>query len=302
MVNIKKYKKVAILSGGISDEYEISKLSATAVYGVLKNTYNCKLINVGDDFINLVKKLTSFHPDIIFNCLHGYFGEDGQIQSILNLLGFPYTHSGVFASSMSMDKRKSKVFLKGLKISVPDEINPLNKKLNTFPIITKPINGGSSNGIMIIKNKDELNKFIKKVGINLHRFIFEEFINGREITVGIVNNKVCGIMEIKFNSALYDYNRKYVNVAEHIINPRLSKKIIDDLKKASIKAHNAIGCNCVSRVDFRYDDKKKKIFLLEINTQPGLTSNSLLPEMAKEKITFFELCEILINNPICEKY
>ena len=292
MANLKKYKKVAILSGGISDEYEISKLSATAVYEVLKNTYNCKLINVGDDFINLVKKLTSFHPDIIFNCLHGYFGEDGQIQSILNLLGFPYTHSGVFASSMSMDKRKSKVFLKGLKISVPDEINPLNKNLNTFPIITKPINGGSSNGIMIIKNKDELNKFIKKVGINLHRFIFEKFINGREITVGIVNNKVCGIMEIKFNSALYDYNRKYVNVAEHIINPRLSKKIIDDLKKASIKAHNAIGCNCVSRVDFRYDDKKKKIFLLEINTQPGLTSNSLLPEMAKEKITFFELCEI----------
>ena len=109
-------------------------------------------------------------------------------------------------------------------------------------------------------------------------------------------------MEIKFDSALYDYNRKYVDVAEHIIKPKLSKKIIDDLKKASINAHNAIGCNCISRVDFRYDDRKKKIFLLEINTQPGLTSNSLLPEMAKEKISFFELCEILINNPTCEKY
>ena len=302
MVNIKKYKKVVILSGGISDEYEISKLSATAVYKVLNNKYNCKLINVGDDIINLIKKLKSFNPDIIFNCLHGYFGEDGQIQSILNLLGFPYTHSGVLASSMSMDKRKSKVFFKGLKISVPDEIDPLNKKLNTFPIITKPINGGSSNGIKIIKNKDELNKFIKKVGINLQRFIFEEFINGREITVGIINNKVCGIMEIKFNSPLYDYDRKYVNVAKHIINPKLSKKIIDDLKKASINAHNAIGCNCVSRVDFRYDEKKKKIYLLEINTQPGLTNLSLLPEMAKTKISFFELCEILINNPICEKY
>ena len=302
MVNIKKYKKVAILSGGISDEYEISKLSASAVYKVLKNRYNCKLINVGNDFINLIKKLKSFHPDIIFNCLHGYFGEDGQIQSILNLLGFPYTHSGVLASSMSMDKRKSKVFFKGLKISVPDEIDPLNKKLNTFPIITKPINGGSSNGIKIIKNKDELNKFIKKVGNNLNRFIFEKFIKGREITVGIINNKVCGIMEIKFNSELYDYNKKYVDVAEHIINPKLSKKIIDDLKKVSINAHKAIGCNCVSRVDFRYDDKKKKIFLLEINTQPGLTGNSLLPEMAKENITFFELCEILINNPTCEKY
>lgn len=302
MVNIKKYKKVVILSGGISDEYEISKLSASAVYKVLKNNYNCKLINVDDDCIKLIKNLKSFNPDIIFNCLHGYFGEDGQIQSIMNLLGFPYTHSGVLASSMSMDKKKSKAFFKSLKISVPDEIDPRNKKLKKFPVIAKPINGGSSNGINIIKNKDELNKFIKKIGLNLHRFIFENFIDGREITVGIVNNKVCGIMEIKFDSALYDYNNKYVNVAKHIVNPKLSKKIKDDLKKSSIKAHNSIGCNCVSRVDFRYDEKKKKIYLLEINTQPGLTNLSLLPEMAKTKFSFFELCEILINNPICEKY
>ena len=261
MVNIKKYKKVVILSGGISDEYEISKLSASAVYKVLKNNYNCKLINVDDDCIKLIKNLKSFNPDIIFNCLHGYFGEDGQIQSIMNLLGFSYTHSGVLASSMSMDKKKSKAFFKSLKISVPDEIDPRNKKLKKFPIIAKPINGGSSNGINIIKNKDELNKFIKKIGLNLHRFIFENFIDGREITVGIVNNKVCGIMEIKFDSVLYDYNNKYVNVAKHILNPKLSKKIKDDLKKSSIKAHNSIGCNCVSRVDFRYDQKKKKKYI-----------------------------------------
>ena len=250
MANIKKYKKIVILSGGISDEYEISKLSASAVYKVLKNNYNCKLINVDADCIKLIKKLKSFNPDVIFNCLHGYFGEDGQIQSIMNLLGFPYTHSGVLASSMSMDKKKSKVFFKSLKISVPEEIDPRNKKLKKFPIIAKPINGGSSNGINIIKNKYELNKFIKKVGLNLHRFIFENFIDGREITVGIVNNKVCGIMEIKFNSALYDYNNKYVNVAEHIINPKLSKKIKDDLKKSSIKAHNSLGCNCSHKVHY----------------------------------------------------
>ena len=126
-MNIKKYKKVAILSGGISDEYEISKLSATAVYKVLKNKYNCKLINVGNDFINLIKKLKSFHPDIIFNCLHGYFGEDGQIQSILNLLGFPYTHSGVLASSMSMDKKSQKYFLKALKFQSPMKLIHLTR-------------------------------------------------------------------------------------------------------------------------------------------------------------------------------
>jgi len=291
LVNIKKYKKVVILSGGISDEYEISKLSASAVYKVLKNNYNCKLINVDDDCIKLIKNLKAFNPDVIFNCLHGYFGEDGQIQSIMNLLGFPYTHSGVLASSMSMDKKKSKAFFKSLKISVPDEIDPRNKKLKKFPIIAKPINGGSSNGINIIKNKYELNKFIKKIGLNLHRFIFEDFIDGREITVGIVNNKVCGIMEIKFDSALYDYNNKYVNVAKHIINPKLSKKIKDDLKKSSIKAHNFMGCNCVSRVDFRYDEKKKKIYLLEVNTQPGLTNLSLLPEMQKQNSVFLNFAK-----------
>ena len=123
--------------------------------------------------------------------------------------------------------------------------------------------------------------------MNLHRFIFENFIDGREITVGIVNNKVCGIMEIKFNSALYDYNNKYVNVAEHIINPKLSKKIKDDLKKSSIKAHNSLGCNCVSRVDFRYDEKKKKIYLLEINTQPGLTQLTHYYQKWQKKNQFF---------------
>ena len=291
MVNIKKYKKVVILSGGISDEYEISKLSASAVYKVLKNNYNCKLINVDEDCIKLIKNLKAFNPDVIFNCLHGYFGEDGQIQSIMNLLGFPYTHSGVLASSMSMDKKKSKAFFKSLKISVPDEIDPRNKKLKKFPIIAKPVNGGSSNGINIIKNKDELNKFIKKIGLNLHRFIFENFINGREITVGIVNNKVCGIMEIKFDSALYDYNNKYVNVAKHIINPKLSKKITDDLKKSSIKAHNSMGCNCVSRVDFRYDEKKKKYIYWKSILSLDLQIYHYFQKWQKQKLVFLNFAK-----------
>ena len=133
--------------------------------------------------------------------------------------------------------------------------------------------------------------------------MFEKFIHGREITVGIINDKVCGIMEIKFDSTLYDYDNKYVNVAKHIINPVISKRIKNDLHKFSIKAHKSIGCNCVSRVDFRYDEQKQKIYLLEINTQPGLTECSLLPEMAKNKnISFFDLCEILIKNSLCEKY
>ncbi len=302
-MNLKKYKKIAILSGGISNENEISKLSAKAVHKVLKNKYRCKLINVSDDCIKLVKTLKQFKPDVVFNCLHGYFGEDGQIQSILNFLGLPYTHSGVLPSAIAMNKEKSKLLFKNIKINVPNSINPFKNKISSFPIIIKPKNGGSSNGIHVIKNDKELKITLKKISNNIGRFMFEKFIHGREITVGIINDKVCGIMEIKFDSTLYDYDNKYVNVAKHIINPVISKRIKNDLHKFSIKAHKSIGCNCVSRVDFRYDEQKQKIYLLEINTQPGLTECSLLPEMAKNKnISFFDLCEILIKNSLCEKY
>ncbi len=301
MGNLKKYKKVAILSGGISKEYEIAKMSAKAVYDILKNAYEVKLIDVKNDCLSLIKTIQNFEPDVVFNCLHGYFGEDGQVQSILNLLNIPYTHSGVLASSVAMNKKVSKKFFKALKINVPLDLDPLNINKRMFPVISKPINGGSSNDISIIYNNSQLKKIIKKIGPNSDKFIFEKFIKGRELTVGIINNKVYGIMELKYKSTLYDFENKYINIARHIINPKLDKNIKRKLKNYSLKAHNTLGCNCVSRIDFRYDETMKKIYLLEVNTQPGLTKNSLLPEMAEKKnITFFELCEILINNAKCE--
>ena len=135
----------------------------------------------------------------------------------------------------------------------------------------------------------------------LKNILVEEYINGRELTVGILENKVCGIMELKFSEELYDYENKYINIAKHIINPKLPKNIEEELIKTSTKIHKFLNCNCISRIDFRYNEEKNKIYLLEVNTQPGLTKNSLLPEMAEKKgISFIKICEILLNNTICE--
>ena len=168
-------------------------------------------------------------------------------------------------------------------------------------MIIKPINGGSSNGLFKINNLKELNTFILDKKDKLNEFMLEEYINGRELTVGILENKICGIMEIKFNEEIYDYENKYINIAKHIIDPKLPQKIKEELINISLEVHNSFNCNCISRIDFRYDEDNQKVFLLEVNTQPGLTKNSLLPEMAKEKgIDFLKLCKILIKYSKCE--
>ncbi len=304
MGNLRKYKKVSILRGGISDESEISKLTADQVYTTLKKNYDVNIINVTEDCKKLISEINLSKPDVIFNCLHGYFGEDGQIQSILNYLKIPYTHSGVMTSSLCMNKDISKQFFKSLNILYPKNIkhkNLDNTSKTKFPIIIKPICGGSSNGLYKINDNKQLKSFIKKNKSNLNHFIIEEFIYGRELTVGILDNKICGIMEIIFNNEIYDFDNKYVNIANHHLNPDLPKSITQILKDISIKVHKKLNCNCISRLDFRYDEKTQKIFLLEVNTQPGLTKNSLLPEMAKDKgVDFKQLCEILITNSKCE--
>ena len=303
MVNLKKSKKILILSGGISEERDISKLSANHVYETIKNELTTKILDVSDNAQELMTKIQKYKPSVIFNCLHGNFGEDGQIQSVLNYLRIPYTHSGVLTSAILMNKVISKKLFVSLGIRSPEsftEYSIKNKKL-TFPLIIKPINGGSSYGLIKINNKKSLDKYLNTKKIKRSKMLIEEFIYGRELTVGILENKICGIMEIKFSEELYDYNNKYVDIAEHIINPKLPKKIEKELIENSLKVHSSLNCNCISRIDFRYDEKKNKTYLLEVNTQPGLTKNSLLPEMAKEKgISFLKLCTILLRNSKCE--
>ena len=304
MVDLKKFKKISILRGGISDESEISKLTADQVSKTLDKDYEVKTIDVSENFKKLITDIDSFKPDVVFNCLHGYFGEDGQIQSILNYLKIPYTHSGVMTSSLCMNKKISKKFFKSLNIFSPKDIRyeDLQKiKKIKFPIIIKPTCGGSSNGLFKINNDKQLEIFIKKNKNQIQHLMFEEFILGRELTVGILNNKVCGIMEIRFKNEIYDFENKYVNIATHILNPNLPKSINNMLEDISIRIHTELNCNCISRLDFRYEESTQRLFLLEVNTQPGLTKKSLLPEMAKEKgIDFSQLCEILISSAKCE--
>lgn len=302
MVNLKKSDKISILRGGISDEKKISILTANQVYDVLKNKYKTTLIDVELNCEKLLQDLINSKPDKIFNCLHGYFGEDGQVQSILNYLKIPYTHSGVLASSIAMNKIVSKKIYKSLGVKYPKNFNLIKKFNNSeFPIIVKPVCGGSSKNLIKAENQKQLDDFIEKNKKNLDKFMLEEFIKGREITVGILDDKICGIMEIIFESDLYDFKNKYEEIATHVINPDLPKKIIKTLRETSLKIHKEINCKCISRLDFKYDTELNNIYLLEINTQPGLTPNSLLPEMARDKgIDFLQLCETILNNSQCE--
>ena len=301
---LKSKKKVAILKGGPSPERDISIKTGNQVTLALREIYNVESITVSNNIKELIDQLIKFQPDVVFNALHGIFGEDGQIQSILNSLRIPYTHSGTLASSVGMNKYISKIIFKNIGIRCPNgqkiKIKDLRKKIKV-PSILKPINGGSSIGITKIINKNHKISDIILSDNSDEEILIEDFIFGREITVGILNNKVCGITEIKTQSGLYDYTSKYIEVAEHISNPVLPKEILKELKTNAKLAHNILGCNCISRSDFRFDEKNEKIYLLEINTQPGLTNNSLLPEMAMENgINFLKLCQILIDNAQCE--
>lgn len=302
---MKKFKKkIAVLKGGFSSEREISIKTGNQVIEALKKNYEVKSILVSNKIRELIDNLTKFNPDIVFNALHGSFGEDGQIQSILNFLKIPYTHSGVIASSVGMNKYISKIIFEGIGIKCPAgkklKIKDLRKQIK-IPSVIKPLNGGSSIGITKILDKNQYTKNLESSENSDDEILIEDFIPGREVTVGILDNTVCGITEIITKSDLYDYTSKYVEVAKHIQNPRLPNIILNKLKKNALMAHNILGCNCISRSDFKYDEKNNTIYLLEINTQPGLTNDSLLPEMAMKKgISFFNLCQILIDNAKCE--
>ena len=301
---LKSKKKVAILKGGPSLERAISIETGNQVIKALKENYMVESINVSNNLKELIDQLIEFQPDVVFNALHGSFGEDGQVQSILNVLKIPYTHSGTLASSIGMNKYISKIIFEGIGIKCPKgkKINVKNlKKEITVPCIIKPISGGSSIGITKIFDKKQITEDIIPDSNSDEEILIESFIPGREITVGILNNKVCGITEIITKSGLYDYTSKYIEVAKHVQNPILPNPILKKLEQNAEMAHNILGCNCISRSDFRYDDKNEIIYLLEINTQPGLTNNSLLPEMAMTKgINFLNLCRILIDNAQCE--
>ena len=297
-------KRILIISGGISKERVVSLNTGYQVAKeLIKNNYQVKITEPDH---RLFENIRLFKPNIIFNGLHGQFGEDGYIQSILETTGIPYTHSGVIPSAIAMDKVLSKkifiknnilvpkYFLYGFDKSKSELIKLINKKVK-FPVVLKPINEGSSVNVFIC---NKLNIF-KKIELlkEYKEIIVEEFISGREIQAAIIGVKKLGAIELKPKRKFYDFEAKYNFKArtEHIIPVDLNKKEFTRLMSIAFKAHKLIKCGGVTRSDFKF--YKGKFYLLEINTQPGMTSISLVPEIAAHNgISFIKLIELILKD------
>ena len=305
-------EKILILAGGYSKEKEISIQTAKSVLHELNKDrkYILKVVNPDGQFIKALRK---FKPNVVLNLLHGRYGEDGYIQAILESEKVKYTHSGVLSSSLAIDKELSKKIYIKKKILTPKFMkysfkNSLNKnkilkKLKSklgFPLIVKPLNEGSSVNVFICNKKNvikNINK-LKEYG----EILFEKYIPGREIQVAILSGKILGAIELKPKRKFYDYQAKYNPKAntEHIIPIKISKKQYDKVANIALKAHNLLKCRGVTRSDFRFF--KNKFYLLETNTQPGMTSLSLVPEIAKfNNITFKNLIKKILKDASIKK-
>ena len=297
-------KKILVLCGGISKERLISLDTGKQVAKELKK--NRYIVKICEPNHTLLENIKLFKPDIVFNALHGQFGEDGYIQTILETQKIPYTHSGVIASSIAMDKEISKkIFIKN-KILTPKYIKFIYKKNKTnivktiekklkFPVVIKPINEGSSVHVYICTKKNIV-KNLKTLSI-YNQILIEEFIAGREIQVAIMGTKALGAIELKPKRKFYDYEAKYNSKAKtkHIIPVSLDKKDFLNVINITRKVHQLIGCKGVTRSDFKF--YKGKFYLLEINTQPGMTKLSLVPEIANYiGISFIKLIEWILKD------
>ena len=297
-------KKILILSGGISKERLISLDTGFQVAKELKK--NGYKIKISEPDNNLEKNIKEFKPSVIFNALHGQFGEDGYIQTILEQYQIPYTHSGPIASSIAMDKEISKkIFInnkintpKFIKYSFDKKITKLIEQINDklkFPVVVKPINEGSSVNVYICTKKN-ITKILKSME-DYKEVMIEEFIAGREIQVAIMGNKKLGAIELKPKRKFYDYDAKYNTNAktQHIIPVEISRNKLNEVMNMALKAHKVIACRGVSRSDFKF--YRNKFYLLEINTQPGMTKLSLVPEIAAYKgISFIKLIEWILKD------
>tara|TARA_Y100001958_G_C21233787_1_gene559906 strand:- start:1464 stop:2375 length:912 start_codon:yes stop_codon:yes gene_type:complete len=297
-----KKKKILVVGGGYSKERTISLKTSKAVIKSIKKMYNVKFCEPDQNFFRFVK---TFRPNVIFNALHGRFGEDGYIQSIFESLNVKYTHSGVLSSMLAMDKELSKyIFIKN-NILTPKFITLKNENINlkikkikkifNSNVVIKPLNEGSSFDVYIC-NKNNLLKNLKKMK-NYSEILVEEFIPGREIQAAIMGKKKLGAIELKPKRKFYDYKAKYNLSAktEHIMPAKINSKKYNELMKIALKAHNLLFCKGITRSDFKF--YKNKFYLLEVNTQPGMTNLSLVPEIAAYKgMNFKSLINWIIKD------
>ena len=304
-------QKILLVAGGYSNEREISLKTAKSVYKELRKIKKYIIEFVEPDG-NFIKKIKSFKPSVVFNLLHGRYGEDGYIQALLESQKVKYTHSGVLSSSLAIDKEISKKIYAKNKIltpkyikynfKFPKEIRLLKiveKKLN-FPVVIKPINEGSSVKVFICHKKNLL-KNLKNLR-DYDEILIEKFIPGREIQVAILGDKKLGAIELKPKRRFYDYEAKYNPKAktEHVIPVDLSRENYNKITSIALKAHKLLKCRGITRSDFRFYNNK--FYLLETNTQPGMTSLSLVPEIARYKnISFGELINKIIKDASINK-
>jgi len=304
-------KLIIVLAGGLSGEREISFLTGRACVQALKEKgYRVKELDATGDFLSKLKKLK---PKAVFNALHGKYGEDGFIQAILESLKLPYTHSGVISSSLAMDKVISRIIFKKNNLKVPKyfllkKVNEkyLKKKIKSnnikFPVVIKPINEGSSLGVYICNTNLNLKRNCKKLFKEYDRILVEEFIPGKEIQVAVMNNKAIGAIELVPKRKFYDYKAKYSTKAKtkHIMPANIPKKKYKEVLLLAKKAHNLLKCKGITRSDFRFFNNK--FYLLETNTQPGMTKLSLVPEIANYcGIKFNDLVEWMTKDASCNR-
>lgn len=299
---------VAVLMGGLSPEREVSLVSGRACAKALREAgYKVSEVDAGHD---LAVRLAELKPDVALNALHGTWGEDGRVQGVLELAEIPYTHSGVLASALAMDKEKAKAVFRQAGIPVADSLI-VNRMLASRqhamepPYVIKPVNQGSSVGVFIIRPGDnrppgELGTDKWELGDDV---MVERFVPGRELTVAVLGERALAVTEIITELKFYDYEAKYAaGGSQHILPADIPADIAEAAMEYSVRAHKALGCRGLTRSDYRYDDSRGPggLIMLEVNTQPGMTPTSLAPEQAAHAgISFQELVVWIVEDASC---
>jgi len=300
---------VAVLMGGWSAEREVSLMSGKGIAEALESLgHRVTRIDMGRD---VATKLTEAKPDIVFNALHGTPGEDGSVQGMLDLMGLKYTHSGMVTSVIAIDKVLTKQALVPHGIPMPGgrivksaevfEGDPLKR-----PYVLKPVNEGSSVGVAIVTDDgnygNPIGRDVAGPWQEFEELLAEPYVRGRELTTAILGGRALGVTELKPKSGWYDYDAKYTDgMTEHVFPAQIPDAITEACKRLALEAHHLLGCRGASRSDFRWDDERGEdgLFLLEVNTQPGMTPLSLVPEQARHLgISYPELVQMIIDEAL----
>jgi D-alanine-D-alanine ligase len=302
-------RRVAVLMGGWSSEREVSLVSGRECAKALNDSgYRAHTIDVTRDLAAFTKALKP-RPDVIFNALHGRGGEDGTVQGVLEFLGIPYTHSGVLASAVAMDKPMAKAVFARAGLPLAEGVVVAREQLGVAdpmapPFVVKPTNEGSSVGVRIVRPNDNAWREDAR-NWAFPEALIERFIPGREITVAVMGDRPLGVCEIRARGTFYDYTAKYAaGGSDHLVPAPIHRRAYEEALDIALRAHRALGCRGVSRADLRYDDtagEPGRLYLLEVNTQPGMTPTSLVPDIAKHAGTSFaELVGWMVENARCD--